>query len=218
MNLALVAKSIQFGYDNKPFLFPDIELNRGESCALVGPSGSGKTTLLHLIAGLLSPTAGRIEIAGHNIAAMSQSERDAFRGAKLGMVLQRLHLMSSLTVAQNLQLAQKLSRAEQRPERSTELLAALGIADKLHCKPSELSVGQAQRVAIARAVIHQPTLILADEPTSSLDDANAEKVLTMLQEQAARCNAALLVITHDARVRGQLQHCIEMPAMQGVSA
>ncbi|MDD9892402.1 MAG: ABC transporter ATP-binding protein [Gammaproteobacteria bacterium] len=207
---SLVAKNIEFSYPDTVFQFPDIEIASGQSCALVGPSGSGKTTLLHLIAGLLSPTAGRIEIAGQDIVNMSQSQRDQFRGQHMGIVLQRLHLMSALTVSQNLQLAQKL--AGNTGAEPTELLAELDMADKAHSKPDELSVGQAQRVAIARAVIHQPSLILADEPTSSLDDANAERVLSILQKQAAKCNAALLVITHDARVRGQLDHCIEMPA------
>lgn len=208
---ALITRDIGFSYSGLAFNFPNISLARGQSAALVGPSGSGKTTLLHLIAGLLTPQSGSIEIAGQNISTLSQAQRDQFRGQHMGIVLQRPHLMSALNVSQNLQLAQKLAGGTPSAQQAEQLLAELDMADKLNSKPDELSVGQAQRVAIARAVIHQPSLILADEPTSSLDDANAERVLHTLKNQAAKCNAALLVITHDARVRDQLDSCIDMP-------
>lgn len=217
MQPALVTKSIQFGYRNQDFNFPDIQLAAGDSCALVGPSGSGKTTLLHLIAGLLTPSAGSIHINGQDIVSLSQSEKDRFRGQHMGIVLQRLHLMSALTVQQNLDLAKSLAVGNRSQTTAAELLNALDIGDKLHSKPNELSVGQAQRVAIARAVIHQPTLILADEPTSSLDDENAARVINTLQAQAASCNAALLVITHDSRVREHIRTCIEMPTQELVA-
>ncbi len=208
----LATRSVTFSHSQQRFQFPDIDLEKGQSCALVGPSGSGKTTLLHLIAGLLTPLSGDIQIVGVDIARLSPAQRDQFRGQQMGIVLQRLHLMSALTVSQNLHLAAKLARCPIPAGRIQQLLQELDIADKADAKPASLSVGQAQRVAIARAVIHQPKLLLADEPTSSLDDTNARRVLTILKDQAERCGAALLVITHDARVKGQLDRSLTISA------
>ncbi len=190
--------------------FPDIEIARGGSCAVVGPSGSGKTTLMHLIAGLLTPATGSIQIAGERMDTSSQRERDRLRGRLIGIVLQQLRLVASLSALENLLLAQRLSGHPVNRASAAEQLAGLGLGHRLHHRPHALSQGEAQRVAIARALVGRPALLLADEPTSSLDDANTELVLQLLTEQAVEHGAALLVVTHDARIRGRLEQEIEL--------
>ncbi|MEM7583966.1 MAG: ATP-binding cassette domain-containing protein [Acidobacteriota bacterium] len=211
--LALTTSSLAYSYGaggETTLTFPDITIARGESCAVVGPSGCGKTTLLHLIAGLLTPQAGSIHVAGQRMDTRSQRDRDRLRGRRIGIVLQQLRLISSLSALDNLLLAQRLAGQPVDREAATEQLAGLGLGQLLHRRPRALSQGEAQRVAIARALMGQPKLLLADEPTSSLDDANAERVLQLLMEQAAEHDAALLVVTHDARIRGWLDQEIEL--------
>jgi putative ABC transport system ATP-binding protein len=211
--LALSAASLSYAYEphgSVAFTFPDVAIARGGSCAVVGPSGSGKTTLLHLIAGLLTPRDGSIHVAGERMDARSQRERDRMRGRLVGIVLQQLRLVASLSALDNLLLAQRLSGRPVDREAAEERLVGLGLGDRLHHRPRALSQGEAQRVAIARALLGQPPLLLADEPTSSLDDANAEHVLQLLTEQADEHGAALLVVTHDARIRGRLGQEIEL--------
>lgn len=189
------------------------QLAAGESMAVIGSSGCGKTTLLHLLAGLLKPSAGQIRILGSDITQMAGAELDRFRGQNIGMVFQRLFLMPALTVHQNIALAQRLARQPLDEARISALLQQLDIADLSHRKPRMLSQGQAQRVAIARALVHSPALVLADEPTSALDDEHALQALGLLQETTAAVGASLLVVTHDQRVRGQLDHEFEMESL-----
>lgn len=177
---------------------------QGEQWLMLGPSGSGKTTLLHILAGILRPGAGRAVVAGEDLATMPAAKLDRFRGANIGIVLQRLHLMDSLTVLDNLLLAQWLAGATQDRARAREVLAGLDLADKAEAKPHQLSFGQAQRVAVARAVVNRPKLLLADEPTSNLDDARCTQVLELLQAQAAACGATLVIATHDQRVKSRI--------------
>ncbi len=186
------------------------QVSAGESVAVIGPSGCGKTTFLHLLAGLLQPTAGNIRILGREITKMSGAEIDRFRGQRLGMVFQRLLLMSALTVHQNIALAQRLARKPGDKSRIDTLLQQLGVAELAHRKPRMLSQGQAQRVAIARALVHGPAIVLADEPTSSLDDDHAGAALKLLRDSARAAGAALLVVTHDQRIRGQLDREFDM--------
>ena len=194
-----------YAYDGGSAMrFPSLDLAAGESCALVGASGCGKSTLLHLVAGLLRPRTGTVEVAATNLADLSEAERDRFRGQHLGIVFQRLHLLPALTVVENLQLAQRFARVDTDRRAALALLDELGIGALASKRPSALSVGQAQRVAIARALVHRPRLLLADEPTSSLDDDNASLALGLLKSQAAALGAALLVVTHDRRVLGHL--------------
>lgn len=185
-------------------------LDAGESMAVIGPSGCGKTTFLHLLAGLLRPSSGVVRILGQEISSMRGSELDRFRGRQIGMVFQRLFLMPALTVYQNVELAQKLARKPRDRGRVENLIEQLGLAACAHQKPRTLSLGQAQRVAIARALVHRPALVLADEPTSALDDEHARQALRLLQASTAAEGAALLVVTHDQRVRGQLDREFEM--------
>ena len=185
---------------------------QGEHWLLLGPSGSGKTTLLHILAGILAPTAGRVVLAGQDLRALAPAALDRFRGQQIGIVLQRLHLISSLTVAQNLQLAQYLAGMPQDDARVRQVLAGLDLADKAGARPHELSHGQAQRVAVARAVVNRPRVLLADEPTSNLDDARCAQVIDLLLAQAADCGATLVIATHDQRIKARLAHHYDLGA------
>jgi len=177
------------------------QVDAGKHTLILGPSGSGKSTLLSVFAGLLTPTAGKVLIEGVNIAAASQRERDAWRARKVGFVMQRLHLISALTVEQNLALAQTLAGVAHDAARIRDTLARLDVAEKAGRRPHELSVGEAQRVAIARAVLHRPALLLADEPTSALDDVSCGAALDLLESAAAESGATLIVATHDQRIK-----------------
>lgn len=212
-SLALKQLGVTYRAGETLLAMPDLALSSGDSCAVVGPSGCGKTTLLHLIAGLLTPHSGCIEVAGVRIDRLNQRARDRFRGTTVGMVLQQPRLVRSLSTIDNLLLAQRLAGQPLDASLARARLDALGLAQRVHHRPDALSQGEAQRVAVARALLGRPKLILADEPTSALDDANAQQVLQLLTEQAAECAAALLVVTHDQRVRGQLKQEVEMGAV-----
>jgi putative ABC transport system ATP-binding protein len=192
--------------------FPNVDLAQGDVLVLRGNSGSGKSTWLALLAGLLTPQQGELIVAGQRLNGLSNTARDAWRATHLGFLPQKLHLSEALTVAENLQLAYfaaglPLNAAAKMHIEST--LAALGVADFARRKPSTLSGGQAQRVALARAVLLSPKIILADEPTASLDDDAACAALALLQASAARCNssckATLVIATHDFRVAATLK-------------
>ena len=174
---------------------------QGSQWLVMGPSGSGKSTLLHLLSGTLRTQTGKVVVAGQDYSALSGTRMDRFRGQHIGLVLQRLHLVPSLSVEANLLLAQYCAGLPQDKQRVRGVLGELGLGDRGSDFPHRLSHGQAQRVAVARAVLNRPQLILADEPTSNLDDRNCEQTLNLLVDQATRCNATLLIATHDARLR-----------------
>jgi putative ABC transport system ATP-binding protein len=180
---------------------PAWQVAAGQHTLILGPSGSGKSTLLTLLAGLLTPTAGKVLVEGFNVSAANQRQRDAWRARKVGFVMQRLHLIGALTVEQNLALAQTLAGVPYDAARIRDTLARLGVGEKSKRYPHELSVGEAQRVAIARAVLHRPVLLLADEPTSALDDASCKAALDLLESAAAESGATLVVATHDQRIK-----------------
>jgi putative ABC transport system ATP-binding protein len=171
---------------------------------LHGPSGSGKSTWLALAAGLLRPTGGEITVAGQALAALRSVAVDAWRAHAIGFLPQRLHLSEALTVAGNLALAQWAAGVPDDAAAAARVLSTLGLADLATRRPSQLSGGQAQRVALARAVLMQPQVILADEPTASLDDTAAAAALQLLADTAARLHASLVIATHDARVAAAL--------------
>jgi putative ABC transport system ATP-binding protein len=188
--------------------FPDVALLQGDTLVLRGNSGSGKSTWLALLAGLLTPQQGELTVAGQRLNGLSNAARDAWRAKNIGFLPQKLHVSDALTVAENLQLAYfaaglPLTAAAKTHIKST--LAALEVADFARRKPSTLSGGQLQRVALARAVLLSPKIILADEPTASLDDEAASAALALLQASAARCNATLVIATHDLRVASALK-------------
>lgn len=205
--------NLHHAYDGQNVLAVDTwRAAQGEHWLLLGPSGSGKTTLLHALAGILRPAGGSIVVAGQDLAALSPSAVDHFRGRHIGIVLQRLHLIPSLNVMDNLLLAQYLAGLPQDRRRITEVLAGLDLAEKAMAKPHELSFGQSQRVAVARAVVNNPRLLLADEPTSNLDDARCLQVLELLQSQARTCNATLVIATHDQRIKSRVAHQFDLGA------
>jgi putative ABC transport system ATP-binding protein len=180
---------------------PEWCVPRGARSLIVGRSGSGKSTLLHALAGILRPSAGSIAVDATLLETLSGAALDRFRGRNIGIVLQRLHLIRALTVRENLRLTQRLAGLAQDDARIEQVMTGLGLAQRLDAKPHELSYGQQQRVAIARAVINRPKLMLADEPTSNLDDDNCLDAIQLLFEQARDCGATLVVATHDARIR-----------------
>jgi putative ABC transport system ATP-binding protein len=188
-----------------PLAFVGMRVPQGAALVLRGNSGSGKSTLLALAAGLLVASQGSIEVAGQNPALLSATQRDAWRGRTVGFLPQRLHLSDALTVFDNLALAYFAIGQPTDKAQILRSLDALGVADLAARKPHALSGGQAQRVALARSVLMQPRVILADEPTASLDDAAARDAVTLLAQAAQRCQATLVVATHDARVQTLLE-------------
>jgi len=187
----------------------------GDAWLLAGQSGSGKSTVLHILAGLTRPTAGSVTVNGTDLGRLAGSARDRWRGRSVGLVPQRLHLVSALDVRDNLRLATTLAGLRVDDDRITALLEAVGVADLADRYPSQLSQGQAQRVAIARAVVNRPALLLADEPTANLDDAHAAQALELLRGQAIEAGATLVVASHDARVRSLLPNVFALPASAG---
>ena len=183
---------------------------QGAQWLMQGPSGSGKTTLLHVLAGILRPTSGQVTVADQDVMALSPSALDRFRGKHVGIVLQRLHLIDSLSVMNNLLLAQYMAGEAQDAARVREVLGSLDMGDKTNARPHELSHGQAQRVAVARAVVNKPRLLLADEPTSNLDDTRCMQVLDLLQAQARACGATLVIATHDQRIKSRVANHYEL--------
>lgn len=180
---------------------PDLQLRRGEAAILSGNSGSGKTTALLAIAGLAQRLAGTVRIGGTDVGGLGRREGDRFRGRHVGMVFQDFHLVAGLSAIDNLLLAPFAVGAGRDRRRAMALLEQLGLAHRRDARAETLSRGEAQRTAIARAIMNGPDLILADEPTASLDDEACETVATMLREATRESGAALLVATHDARVR-----------------
>lgn len=207
----LQTNQLHFSYTGAQTLtFPDFTCAKGEQWLLLGQSGSGKTTLLHLLGGLLSPTKGVVKIGDTDLKSLSTAALDKFRGKNVGIIFQKAHFVKSLTVQENLILAQQLAGVAIDKQRIADLLNRLNVGHKLHAKTNELSQGEQQRVAIARAIVNQPTVILADEPTSALDDENCEEVIRLLEEQAAAVGATLLVVTHDGRLKERFEKQIKI--------
>jgi putative ABC transport system ATP-binding protein len=179
----------------------DLDVPRGEFLALMGPSGSGKTTLLNLISGIDSPTSGSLVIDGTDIAALSRKQLTRWRAANLGYIFQLYHLVPVLTAFENVELPlliTPLGRRERR-EKVEAVLALVGLADRMHHTPAELSGGQEQRVAIARALVADPQLLVADEPTGDLDRESATHILGLLRSLARDHGKTIVMVTHDAK-------------------
>jgi putative ABC transport system ATP-binding protein len=196
-----VSKTVSSGGRPLTILHPlDLTIPSGQFVAIVGPSGSGKSTLLGLIAGLDAPTTGEVMIDGVDVTALDEDALARLRGAKVGFVFQFFHLIPSLTAFENILVPMELARAEDAPARAASLLAEVGLSERGHHYPAQLSGGEQQRVAIARALANDPPIILADEPTGNLDVDNGAHLMALLEGVRLRRGATLVLVTHDAEL------------------
>jgi len=206
---------VSFSYDGVNELnFPAFSCSKGGKLLLLGDSGTGKTTLLHLMCGLLRPTKGSITVSGKNLGGMNDRELDNFRGQELGIVFQQSHFVQSLTVEENLALPYLLSKkpinSKDLKKRTLELLERLGVGHKSKSRPKDLSVGEQQRASIARALVHYPSVVFADEPSSALDDTSTDSVIKLLEEETAKAGATLIIVTHDSRLKARYNDRVEL--------
>lgn len=207
----LRVNNLSFSYDKSTaFQFPDFELNDGDSLLILGASGCGKSTLLHLLGGLLNPNTGGVQLDGEEYSSLKGKKLDQFRGQHIGIVFQQHHFVRSLNMYDNLQMSAYLAKKKISDEEIKAIAQQMRIEHLLDKKSYTLSIGQQQRMAIARSVINKPKLLLADEPTSSLDDVNSTKVADLLQEQAKLTGAHLILVTHDHRVADRFNRVIEL--------
>ncbi len=199
------AQSLQYRYaTGAPLEFPDVQVAQGAVLLVSGPSGCGKSTWLSLVAGLVRPTKGQLTVAGQAMEELTQVGADAWRARTVGFLPQKLHLSNALTVAQNLGLVYWAAGLALDAVHIARTLDELGVVELLARKPAQLSGGQAQRVALARAVLLQPQVLLADEPTASLDDDAAADAVRLLTDTARTHGATLVIATHDARVAHEI--------------
>lgn len=207
----LVTKQLTFDYGSaKQFAFPDVRCADREALLILGRSGTGKTTLLHLLALLLRPRSGSVTIGQTDLARLGPAETAAFRAKHVGIIYQKPHFISSLSVIDNLLLANYLASKPRQRQRARELAGQLGFGDQLDKKTHQLSQGEQQRVSIARAMMNQPDVILADEPTSNLDDENTNRVIALLRQQSEQIGASLIVVTHDQRLKDVFQNRVNL--------
>lgn len=190
----------------------DLELHPGELLMIVGPSGSGKTTLISILAGILDATEGKCVVLGHNLHEMTNSDLTHFRGEHIGFVFQAFNLIPMLTAAENVAVPLLLNGVEngESVRRAKELLTRFGLEQELDRFPQSLSGGQQQRVAIARSTIHNPDLIVCDEPTSSLDHETGVKVMELLRQEVLEQKRSLVIVTHDARIFEYADRIVEL--------
>jgi putative ABC transport system ATP-binding protein len=180
----------------------DLEIPPGELALLVGPSGCGKTTLISIIAGLLDPTDGTVEVLGTDIGALSGANKVRFRGNNIGFVFQQYNLLPALAAAENAAVPLLIAgwNRKRAVEKSSEMLNQVGLGSRLKAFPNQLSGGQQQRVAIARALVHEPRLLVCDEPTAALDAQSGQTVLELLRKVAVQPDRGVIVVTHDSRI------------------
>jgi putative ABC transport system ATP-binding protein len=196
-----VSKTVPSGDGHLTILHPlDLSVASGEFLAVTGPSGSGKSTLLGLVAGLDAPTSGTVLIDGVDITALDEDRLARLRGAKIGFVFQFFHLIPSLTALENVRVPLELAGAADPARRATALLDEVGLADRRHHYPSQLSGGEQQRVAIARALANDPPVLLADEPTGNLDSVTGRHIIDLLAEVNRTRRATVILVTHDAEL------------------
>ena len=203
----ITSRNLQFAYSpQKKFTFPDITCGDKETLLILGQSGKGKTTLLHLLALLLKPLSGEIHIAGGQVAGLSAKQILEMRAKNIGIIYQKPHFVSSLTVIDNILMSNYLANRSQDKNKAIYLAEQLGFAEHLSKKTTQLSQGEQQRVSIARALMNNPNVILADEPTSNLDDNNCRKVVELLKTQSGSIGASLVVVTHDQRLKDEFSN------------
>lgn len=188
------------------------QLKKGDSLAIIGSSGSGKSTLLGLLAGLDTPTTGEVFLADQALSQMSEDERASIRAEHVGFVFQSFQLLESLTAVENVMLPLELEGKKNARERAIELLARVGLRERTHHYPKQLSGGEQQRVAIARAFASNPTILFADEPTGNLDTKTGESIIELLFQLNAEEKTTLVLVTHEARLAERCQHRIQIEA------
>lgn len=205
-------KTYQQGHTKIPVLKGiDLQVNQGETIAIIGPSGSGKTTLLSLLVGIETPTQGQILFQNHIISQMKEKELAEFRATHFGIVFQQFHLLPHLTALENVALPLEILKIPQAEQKAKLLLERVGLAHRPDHFPSQLSGGECQRVAIARALVHHPTLLIADEPTGNLDQKTANQVMQLLFELVKQEKKTLILVTHNLH---QAQLCQKQYELQ----
>ncbi len=195
---------------------PSLAVAAGEQVVLIGQSGGGKTTLLHLIAGIVTPDSGSIRISGTDITKLSESGRDRFRASMTGYVFQTFNLLAGFTAIENVRLGMSFAAGKHDSRRAMSLLERVGLADRAHYKPSQLSVGQQQRVAIARSLASRPKLLLADEPTANVDPASAQSVIELIRSNCREDNVAMVLVTHSMELAGQFDRVEKLETLNRV--
>lgn len=207
----LTTQDVRFAYSTEAsFSYPDLESRVDRPLLITGRSGSGKTTLLHILAGILKPSGGEITVSNVKMNKLSNRQLDRFRGQHIGIVFQQTHFMAALKVLDNILLSQYFSNRQMKPVAAKQVADRLNIGNLLHKTPAQLSQGEQQRVSIARALINNPKILLADEPTSSLDDDNCNQVIGLLKEQSLISGAALVIVSHDERLKKHFVNCISL--------
>ncbi len=211
----LIAKDLEKTYrsgDRALTVLRDVNLHveAGDFVAILGPSGSGKTTLLGLLAGLDTPSRGSVRLAGTDLAGLSEDERARFRRETVGFVFQSFQLIPSLTARENVQVPLELRGDSGAGQRAAELLARVGLRDRLDHYPAQLSGGEQQRVALARAFVHEPSILFADEPTGNLDAATGESIIGLMEELNRERRTTLVLVTHDSALAQRARRTIRL--------
>lgn len=188
----------------------DLRIGASETCAILGPSGSGKSTLLGLMAGLDEPTSGSVQINGTSLFSLSENERALFRRQHIGFVFQNFQLLPTLSALENTMLPLELQGAADARQRATEQLRQVGLEQRLHHLPAQLSGGEQQRVALARAFVIHPAILFADEPTGSLDHENGRRVLDLMLELNSAQRTTLVLVTHDQRIAERVDRRLQL--------
>ena len=203
--------NLSFAYQGQnAVVYPDVQCGKNEHALILGPSGTGKTTLLHLLGGILSPASGEIVIGGTSVHALRGHALDVFRGKHIGIIFQKPHFIRSLTAMENLLLTQTLSGNKPDKDMALSLMERLAIGKNANKFANTMSIGEQQRLAIARALINSPDVILADEPSSALDDHNCKKMIELLLQVAEERKSNLIVVTHDSRIKDMIEKKITL--------
>lgn len=206
-DLLLKTEQLTFSYPNGATLaFADLSIATQQHTLILGDSGAGKSTLLNLLGGLSQPTTGKVWIKKQNIYQLGEGALDKFRAQNIGFIFQEAHLLKNLTLTENTKLAQSLAGYPVTPQNIDEVLEQLQLKEHGHKRPNQLSRGQIQRAAIARAIINRPAILLADEPTASLDDNNTYRVLELLKQMADTHGSTLIISTHDKRIKDEFSN------------
>ena len=207
----LATKNLSHTYTGgQTFNYPDINCKASDSLVILGQSGVGKSTLLHILAGILKPSKGEVIVGESSLFKLGANKLDSYRGQNIGLVFQKPHFVQSVSAKENLILAQRMAGRSVDKSRIDNLLQQLHIDHRSQAKTNKMSQGEQQRLSIARALVNSPKVILADEPTSALDDRNCEEVIQLLNTQAEAVGAALIIVTHDNRLKKFFTNHVEL--------